>query len=174
MFRSNLKNYNKLQLNNMTDMDVKIVPQEISDEPGFEHHPLPEGVEAVERKSGEVTTQVKMKFPNFARLVATHSFENVLERNADEEVILSADLLANLANAEPMDNDKRRQMLLVLGGVVLAYAGVSFKTPGKSVEFLGLRIQTTDNHFIPPVLGAVSLVCGVVLLVGFPNRTRLG
>lgn len=56
-------------------------------------------------------------------------------------------------------------LLVTLGIVVLAYSGISFKTPGKPVEFLGLHIETTDNHFIPPVVGALALVGGIMLLV---------
>jgi len=61
-------------------------------------------------------------------------------------------------------------LLVSLGIVVLAYSGLNFKTPGKPIEFLGLRIQTTDNHFIPPVAGAVALVAGIALLVMKPRR----
>ena len=62
-------------------------------------------------------------------------------------------------------------ILLSLGVVVLAYSGISFKTPGKPNEFLGLHIATTDSHFIPPVVGALALVGGIVLLVVKPRRT---
>jgi hypothetical protein len=61
-------------------------------------------------------------------------------------------------------------VLVGLGIVVLAYSGITFTTPGKSVEFLGMRIQTTDRHFIPPVVGALALVGGVVLLAVKPRR----
>ena len=61
-------------------------------------------------------------------------------------------------------------VLIALGIVVLAYSGISFTTPGKPVEFLGLRIKTTDSHFSPPVVGALALVGGIVLLVVKPRR----
>ena len=61
-------------------------------------------------------------------------------------------------------------VLVALGIVVLAYSGITFKTPGKPVEFLGLHIATTDSHFIPPVVGALALVGGIVLLVVKPKR----
>ena len=56
-------------------------------------------------------------------------------------------------------------LLITLGIVVLAYSGLSFTTPGKPIEFLGLHIATTESHFIPPVVGALMLVGGIVLLV---------
>jgi len=61
-------------------------------------------------------------------------------------------------------------ILITLGIVVLAYSGISFTTPGKPVDFLGMHIQTTDSHFIPPVVGALALVGGIVLLAVKPRR----
>jgi len=60
-------------------------------------------------------------------------------------------------------------MLVALGFVVLAYSGLSFTTPGKPIDFLGMHIATTDNHFIPPVVGAFMLVGGIVLLLVKPK-----
>lgn len=60
-------------------------------------------------------------------------------------------------------------ILITVGIVVLAYSGLSFTTPGKPVEFLGMHIATTDNHFISPAVGALMLVGGVVLLLVKPK-----
>ncbi len=105
----------------MPDMDVKILPNESEEGEGFEHHHIPDQVKAekVDPKEMEVKTLVKMKFPNFAKLVATHSFEDILEKNANEDVILPADLLADLANADLVEDDKKRRVILMLAGVVL-------------------------------------------------------
>ena len=61
-------------------------------------------------------------------------------------------------------------ILIVLGVVVLAYSGLTFKTPGQPINFLGIHIETTDNHFIPPAVGALALVGGIVLLIIRPRR----
>lgn len=61
-------------------------------------------------------------------------------------------------------------ILIVLGIVVLAYSGITYKTPGKPVDFLGIHIETTHSHFIPPVAGAVVLVGGIVLLAAGPRN----
>jgi hypothetical protein len=61
-------------------------------------------------------------------------------------------------------------LLVTLGVVVLAYSGLSFTTPGKPIEFLGMHIATTDSHFIPPVAGVIALVGGIVLLLVKPRR----
>jgi hypothetical protein len=63
-------------------------------------------------------------------------------------------------------------LLIALGIVVLAYSGLTFSTPGKPVNVLGLQIATTDNHFIPPAFGALMLVGGIVLLVVKPKSLR--
>ena len=61
-------------------------------------------------------------------------------------------------------------ILIALGVVVLAYSGITFTTPGKPVDFLGMHIETTDSHFVPPVAGALALIGGIVLLLVKPRR----
>ena len=61
-------------------------------------------------------------------------------------------------------------LLVGLGIVVLAYSGITFTTPGRPVNFLGIHIATTESHFIPPVVGALALVGGIVLLLVNPKR----
>ena len=61
-------------------------------------------------------------------------------------------------------------ILVTFGIVVLAYSGITFNTPGKPLDFLGMHIETTHSHFIPPVAGALSLVGGIVLLLVKPRR----
>jgi hypothetical protein len=56
-------------------------------------------------------------------------------------------------------------ILIVLGIVVLAYSGIRYKTRGNPVDIGPLHVETTKSHFIPPVVGAVSLVGGIMLLV---------
>ena len=61
-------------------------------------------------------------------------------------------------------------LLIALGVVVLAYSGITFTTPGKPVDFLGMHFETTDSHFIPPVVGALAFVGGIVLLLVKPKH----
>lgn len=62
-------------------------------------------------------------------------------------------------------------LLVTLGVVVLAYSGITFTTPGKPIDILGIHFETTVNHFIPPLVGALALVGGIVMLVMKPGRT---
>ena len=55
-------------------------------------------------------------------------------------------------------------VLVTLGIVVLAYSGITFKTRGEPVDIGPVHIETTQRHFISPVVGAIALVGGLVLL----------
>ena len=61
-------------------------------------------------------------------------------------------------------------ILIAAGIVILAYSGITFKTPGKPIDFLGMHFETTVTHFISPAVGAIALVGGIVLLVLKPGR----
>jgi hypothetical protein len=60
--------------------------------------------------------------------------------------------------------------LVALGVVVLAYSGIFFSTPGQPVNFPGMHFETTQSQVIPPVVGALALVGGIVLLLVNPRR----
>ncbi len=62
-------------------------------------------------------------------------------------------------------------VLVTLGIVVLAYSGITFRTPGKPIDFGPVHIETTHSHFIPPVVGLIALVGGIALLVVRSNKT---
>lgn len=65
-----------------------------------------------------------------------------------------------------MSSNKVIAMILItLGIVVLAYSGITLKTPGKPVDLGPIHVETTQRHFIPPLAGAFALVGGLVLLV---------
>ena len=72
-----------------------------------------------------------------------------------------------LANAKEDQMNPRSLIaciLITLGIVVLAYSGLSFKTPGKPVDVGPIHVETSHSHFIPPIGGALALVGGIVLL----------
>jgi len=61
-------------------------------------------------------------------------------------------------------------VLIAVGLVVLAYSGITFKTPGKPINFLGMHFETTVTHFVSPAVGAIALVGGLLLLAIKPGR----
>jgi hypothetical protein len=79
---------------------------------------------------GEVASgpasKVRVKFDKFITLVATHTYEDILRKNADEDVVISTNLLTDLANAheENDSSSKKVPMLFVVGlfiGVVVTW-----------------------------------------------------
>lgn len=61
--------------------------------------------------------KVKVKFDKFVNLVATHAYEEVFEKHMDDDVIISTDLLTDLANAHEEKSDKKIPFILI--GVLL-------------------------------------------------------
>jgi hypothetical protein len=76
--------------------------------------------------------QILVKFPKFIQLIATHEFEEIMEKHKHEDVIISSDLLVDLAGTtpvhdEPEDNRFSYMFLgLVLGLVVGAIVFLFF------------------------------------------------
>jgi hypothetical protein len=65
-------------------------------------------------------------------------------------------------------------LLIVLGGLVLAYQGINY-TREKKVLDVGSVHVTTESHEripLPPIFGGLALVGGVILLViGAGNKS---
>lgn len=61
---------------------------------------------------------VKITFGRFVALVANHSFEEVVERNENEDVIMSTNLLTDLANSRRFSPNTKGP-LMILGGLLL-------------------------------------------------------
>jgi uncharacterized membrane protein YidH (DUF202 family) len=58
-------------------------------------------------------------------------------------------------------------VLIALGIVSLAYQGIRYTTREKAVDLGPLQVTTERTHTIPlpPIVGALALVGGIVLLV---------
>lgn len=81
------------------------------------------GFEAVSGE-GDVASgpasKVKVKFDKFITLVATHTYEDILRKNSAEDVIISTNLLTDLANAHDEGNSSSSKIpLLFVVGIVL-------------------------------------------------------
>ena len=63
-------------------------------------------------------------------------------------------------------------ILIVLGVVALAYQGITYTTNEKVVDLGPLKVEAKKEKTIPlpPVLGGVALVGGVVLLIAGARR----
>ena len=58
-------------------------------------------------------------------------------------------------------------LLIALGIVALAYQGITYTSMGKAFDLGPIHVKTEQTHRIPlpPILGAISLVGGIVLLM---------
>jgi uncharacterized membrane protein len=58
-------------------------------------------------------------------------------------------------------------ILIVLGVVALAYQGITYTTHDKVVDLGPLKVEKTQEKTIPlpPILGGVALVGGILLLI---------
>ncbi|MFA5821119.1 MAG: hypothetical protein WC873_03415 [Candidatus Gracilibacteria bacterium] len=68
--------------------------------------------------------KVKVKFDKFVNLIAGRDFEDSWERYAGEDVIINADLLAELASVPEEKNDKKIPLFFIFGialGVAIAW-----------------------------------------------------
>jgi len=68
----------------------------------------------------QASDRVKVKFDKFITLVATHTFEDVLKQNADEDVIISTNLLTDLANAHEEETESKKKLPVIFAtGIIL-------------------------------------------------------
>lgn len=98
---------------------------EIVDESEFEVKEI-EDEDLLGSIPGEATisNKVKISFGKFIRLVASHSFLDIVEQNQDEEIIVSSNLLSDLANAHHQPEMKKVPVAFFVGiilGLVVAY-----------------------------------------------------
>ena len=65
-------------------------------------------------------------------------------------------------------------LLIVLGVVALAYQGITYTTREKVVEIgpITATKETKKTIPLPPVLGGVALLGGIVLLLASSSRSR--
>lgn len=66
----------------------------------------------------EPDNKVKVKFEKFVNLIANHAFEDVIDKHAHQEIIISTDLLTDLANASEDKSGPKWLLMLVLGIVI--------------------------------------------------------
>ena len=58
-------------------------------------------------------------------------------------------------------------ILIVIGIIALAYGGFSYREHKKDVDIGPVQIGHTEEHTVPvpPILGALSLAGGIVLVI---------
>jgi uncharacterized membrane protein YidH (DUF202 family) len=58
-------------------------------------------------------------------------------------------------------------LLIAVGVIAFAYQGISYTTREKAIDLGPLQVTTEKKHTmpLPPIVGAITLVGGIVLLV---------
>lgn len=68
----------------------------------------------------EPSDKIKVKFEKFVQLVATHDFEGVLKKYSEEDIIMSSNLLTDLASAhEEVETHSQRIPVWVVSGIIV-------------------------------------------------------
>ena len=65
------------------------------------------------------TDKVKIKFDKFVNLIATHAYEDLFDKYHDEDIVMSTNLLADLANSHEEKDDGKKVPLIFVFGIVL-------------------------------------------------------
>lgn len=81
--------------------------------------------------AAEPSNKVKVRFEKFVQLVATHDFTSLMKRYAEEDIILSTNLLTDLANAHEEEEVKTSKIPIffvvgILIGVLITYLIIRF------------------------------------------------
>lgn len=111
----------------MPRMDDIFLPDEtpvMQEDTGFRKKSLDDKEATPVHAGPHASTHIKITFDRFVTLVANHSFIDVVERNKDEEIIMSSNLLTDLANSRGLSPKTRGPLLLAAGiviGIFIAY-----------------------------------------------------
>lgn len=74
--------------------------------------------ELVDKAYSRASNKVKVKFDKFVNLIMTHDCGEILDRHVDEEIVMTTDLLADLANC-PEERTEKKGSAIFVGGIVL-------------------------------------------------------
>jgi hypothetical protein len=75
-------------------------------------------------EASEPKDTIKVKFGKFVQLVANHDFAEVIDAHLDDEIIMSSNLLTELAGASDKKEERKIPLVFLIGiaiGVVLTY-----------------------------------------------------
>lgn len=102
------------------EVEIKRISDDRED--SFEVHHI--GEPASLRESYSPGEKIKIKFVNFVQLVASHNFQKIVDKHHNEDIIVSTDLLADLANAHEDKEEKKLPVIFAVGlivGIIITY-----------------------------------------------------
>ena len=120
MFDDGTINLRGSDSNNDDDAEFKIEHIEGEEAAVREEEQVIGNVEAVSVGEAEEAglkphTKVKVKFDKFVNLVASHAYEEIFDKHVDDDIIISTDLLTDLANAHEEKSDRKMPMIFLVG-----------------------------------------------------------
>lgn len=119
-----IKNKSKIDLSIKEEEDSFVVNHiDENEEEDTSTHPVVRESRVVKHEP-EAAEKVKVSFDNFVKLVANHNYEDIIDKNKDEDVIVSSNLLADLANAHEQEEERRIPAIFIIGvllGIVITY-----------------------------------------------------
>lgn len=100
--------------------DIKI-PSETTKQTEFSVKSLTNGQEKMAPTTQqEPSDKIKVKFEKFVQLVATHDFGGVLKKYGDEDIVISSNLLTDLASAhEEVETHPTKIPVWIISGVII-------------------------------------------------------
>ncbi|MFA7685446.1 MAG: hypothetical protein WCX95_01450 [Candidatus Gracilibacteria bacterium] len=130
---NNSKGDGVIDLRGSRNEETREMPE---DEPEFEitsmddegetemHHLKASPIKEADISEMRTAENVRVKFDKFASLVAAHATPELVEQCRDEEVIVSTNLLTDLANSGKSNDGKKIPMIFLIGivlGIGLTY-----------------------------------------------------
>ena len=109
---------------NVPHMEVTHIPsytEEIDEEEELDEEPY---LQSLDIDHSNPRDTIKVKFGKFVQLVNSHDFADVVTSHSNEEIIMSTDLLTELAGAQDRREERKIPLVFLVGiaiGVVLTY-----------------------------------------------------
>lgn len=104
-------------------MEISHIPayEEVEEEEEMDEEPY---MQSLDIDTANPRDTIKVKFGKFVQLVNSHDFADVVNTHAQEEIIMSTDLLTELAGSHDRREERKIPLVFLVGiaiGVVLTY-----------------------------------------------------
>ncbi|MFA5947781.1 MAG: hypothetical protein WC806_02310 [Candidatus Gracilibacteria bacterium] len=96
---------------------------------GYVNNAVVASVREESHPTKEVSDKIKVRFDKFVNLVATHVYEEIFDKYKDEDIIVSTNLLTDLANSHEEKENKKNPLFLFVGILIgAAIMWIIFRT----------------------------------------------
>jgi hypothetical protein len=111
------------RIESVPHMEISHIPayEEVEEEEEMDEEPY---MQSLDIDNANPRDTIKVKFGKFVQLVNSHDFAEVVNSHAQEEIIMSTDLLTELAGSHDRREERKIPLVFLVGiaiGVVLTY-----------------------------------------------------